>query len=130
MGTEEKLCELIKLCDSYGYFCMNADSKCPLYNGKHDCFMIKGITDVDTVENAYIQMSKKKLEGYDKPTQDECMQNYMMAWCSYHYKVAGPCSCPFATRDNGCIINVFTAPAPVIEAAVKICTNYLECGGK
>ena len=130
MTTLEKLNELIRMCDSYGHFCMNNDEKCPLYNGKHDCFMPRGMADKDTIENAYIRVSQKKLVGYDRPTKDELMQNYMIAWCRCHHKHTGPCSCPFATSDGGCIMNVFTAPAPVIETAVKICTNYLECGGK
>lgn len=63
MDTGEKLCELIKMCDSYGHFCMNAESKCPLYNGKHDCFMPRGMADTDTIENAYIRVSQKKVSG-------------------------------------------------------------------
>lgn len=130
MTTLEKLDELIKMCDSYGHFCMNPNEKCPLYTGKHDCIMPKGQADENTINDAWIRVSQKKLAGYEKPTKDELMANYMAAWCTYHHKMMGPCECPFATRDGGCIMDAFNAPAPVIETAVKICTNYLECGGK
>ena len=130
MNTVDKLHELIRMCDSYVHFCMNADEKCPLYDGTCDCIMRLGMAEPEEIDNAYILVSQKKIQGVEKPTPQELMRNYMVAWCIYHHKKDGPCMCPFAVGDGGCIMDVFHAPDPVIETAVKICTNYLECGGK